>query len=80
MNLLNSINQTVLNLRYFDQKLLEMAEKKGDLRHLRYKKALALMLKATREDGIDKDMNTNKLDAIMAPTGSPAWKTDLSPG
>jgi amidase len=22
-------------------------------------------------------MNTNKLDAIMAPTGSQAWKTDL---
>jgi amidase len=22
-------------------------------------------------------MNTNNLDAIMAPTGSPAWKTDL---
>ena len=35
------------------------------------------MLKATSEDGIDKVMNSNKLDAIMAPTGSPAWKTDL---
>ena len=22
-------------------------------------------------------MNSNKLDAIIAPTGSPAWKTDL---
>jgi amidase len=35
------------------------------------------MLKATREDGIDKVMDSYKLDAIMAPTGSPAWKTDL---
>ena len=35
------------------------------------------MINATREEGIDKVMNNNKLDAIMAPTGSPAWKTDL---
>jgi amidase len=35
------------------------------------------MLKATREDGIDKVMSIYRLDAIMAPTGSPAWKTDL---
>jgi amidase len=66
-----------IELRYFDQKLLEMAEKKGSIESPEYKKALALMLRATRENGIDKVMNTNRLDAIMAPTGSPAWKTDL---
>jgi len=66
-----------VELRYFDQKLLEMAEKKGPIDSPEYKKALALMLKATREDGIDKVMNMNKLDAIISPTGSPAWKTDL---
>ena len=66
-----------IELRYFDQQLLEMADKKGDLNTPEYKKSLEIMLKATREDGIDKMMNTNKLDAIMAPTGSPAWKTDL---
>jgi amidase len=66
-----------VELRYFDQKILEMAEKKGSLESAEYKKALATMLKATREEGIDKVMNDNKLDAIIAPTGSPAWKTDL---
>jgi amidase len=66
-----------VELRYFDQKLLEMAEKKGDLESTEYKKALSLMTKATREEGIDKVMNENRLDAIIAPTGSPAWKTDL---
>jgi amidase len=66
-----------IELRYFDQKILEMADKKGDLESPEYKKALTLMLMATRDDGIDKVMGTNKLDAIMAPTGSPAWKTDL---
>jgi amidase len=66
-----------VELRYFDQKLLEKAEKKGNIESAEYKKALARMLKATKEDGIDKVMNDKKLDAIMAPTGSPAWKTDL---
>ena len=66
-----------IELRYFDQQLLELADKKGDLNTLEYKKSLEAMLKTTREDGIDLMMNTNKLDAIMAPTGSPAWKTDL---
>jgi amidase len=66
-----------IELRYFDQKILEMAEKKGSLESADYKKELAIMLKGTRENGIDKVMNSNKLDAIIAPTGSPAWKTDL---
>ncbi len=66
-----------IELRYFDQGILEMAEKKGDLNSPEYKKALEKMLGATREDGIDKIMNTNNLDALMAPTGSQAWKTDL---
>jgi amidase len=65
-----------LELRYFDQKIFEAAEKKGNLESAEYKKAMAKMLRATREDGIDKMMNDNKLDALMGPTGSPAWKTD----
>ncbi len=66
-----------VELKYFDQKLLEMAEKKGDLDSREYKQALAKMLKATRENGIDRVMDENRLDALLAPTGSPAWKTDL---
>jgi amidase len=38
------------------------------------------MQRAIREEGIDEIMNENKLDAIIAPTGSPAWKTDLVNG
>ena len=59
------------------RKYLKQADAKGDLESSEYKKAIAKMLKATREDGIDKMMNDNKLDALMGPTGSPAWKTDL---
>lgn len=66
-----------VELRYFNQKILEMAEKKGDLNSPDYKKSLEKMLKATRENGIDKMMKSGNLDALIAPTGSPAWKTDL---
>jgi amidase len=69
-----------IELRYFDQHLLEFAEQKGDLNSTKYREALATMHKATRENGIDKLMNEHKLDALMAPTGSAAWKTDLING
>ena len=66
-----------VELRYFNQKILEMADKKGDLSSPEYKKSLDKMLKATRQNGIDKIMSTKNIDALIAPTGSPAWKTDL---
>jgi amidase len=67
-------------LKYFNQKYLEMAQKKGDLKSPEYVKALEEMIKGTRDNGIDRLMNKYKLDAIIVPTGSPAWKTDLVNG
>ena len=64
----------------YNQKYLEMAQEKGDLNDEAYQKALANMLKGSREEGIDRIMNLHHLDAIIAPTGSPAWKTDLING
>ncbi len=64
-------------MQYSDQKILEMADKKGDLSSPEYGQALKKMLSATRENGIDKIMDSGRLDALIAPTGSPAWKTDL---
>jgi amidase len=69
-----------VELRYFDQALLEQAQEKGGLEATEYKKALAAMRKAVREEGIDKLMDDNRLDALMAPTGAPAWKTDRVDG
>ncbi len=69
-----------VELMYFDQNLFLVSEKMGDLNSEEYRKALATMLKATRQEGIDKIMDENKLDALIAPTGSPAWKTDLING
>lgn len=74
-NLLDSVE-----LKYYNQKYLEMAQEKGDLTSAEYKEALANMLKASREEGIDRVMNEHNLDAIIAPTGGPAWKTDLING
>ena len=69
-----------VELKYFDQQLLVKAEAKGDLNSPKYKKALATMLKGSRRQGMDRVMDKNHLDAIIAPSGSPAWKTDLVNG
>ena len=65
-----------VEMEFYNQQYLEMANEKEALDSDAYKKTLAAMLRGTREDGIDKIMNEHKLDAIIAPTGSPAWKTD----
>jgi len=66
-----------IELKYFDQKILIEADQKGDLNSSEYLDALVKMHRATRENGIDNMMDSNRLDALIAPTGSPAWKTDL---
>lgn len=69
-----------VELKYFDQQLLQLAHEKGTLQDKEYLDALANMQKATRENGIDKLLKENNLHALMAPTGAPAWKTDLIDG
>ena len=65
-----------VELKYFNQRYLIMAQEKGDLNSEEYKKALAEVIKGSRKEGIDRIMDEHDLDAIIAPTGSPAWKTD----
>ena len=69
-----------IELKYFNQRYLDMALEKGDLSSEEYQEALAKMMKGSREEGIDRVMNEHNLDAIIAPTGGPAWKTDLING
>jgi amidase len=69
-----------VEMQYFDHDLLIQANKKGDLNSEKYKKALERMLTQTREKGIDRVMDKHNLDAMVAPTGGPAWKTDLTNG
>jgi amidase len=65
---------------YFGQEILAMAEKKGPLTSIAYKAALAKNHRMTRTLGIDAVMTRLRLDALVAPTGSPAWPTDLVNG
>ena len=67
-------------LRYYDQQLLLEAQKKGSVESKEFLDILSKMNLLVREEGIDKVMAENNLDAFMAPTGSPAWKTDLING
>ncbi|NPA37818.1 MAG: amidase [Chlorobi bacterium] len=61
---------------YFGQEILEMAEEKGDLNTKEYLEAHSNVLKESRE-GIDNIIDKHNLDAIVAPTGGPAWTTEL---
>jgi amidase len=65
-----------VELRFFDQQLLEQADAKGPLSSPEYLAELKSMVNNSRKEGIDKIMNNYHLDAMMAPTGAPAWKTD----
>lgn len=67
-------------MRYFDHDLLIQANEKGSLESEDYQDALQRMLRITREEGIDRVMDEYELDAIIGPTGGPAWKTDLTNG
>ena len=61
---------------WFGQEILEMAEKKGFLTDKKYKLALRKSRKLSGKKGIDALIIKNNLDALIAPSGGPAWKTD----
>jgi amidase len=65
---------------YFGQDLFIKAEEKGSLTEKEYLDALAKNHQLARTEGIDALMDKFQLDAIVAPTGGPAWLTDLVTG
>ena len=65
---------------YFGQDLFIKAQEKGPLTDLAYVEALAHDRRLAALEGIDAVMGQHKLDAIVAPTGGPAWMTDLVDG
>lgn len=65
---------------YFGQDLFLKAETKGPLTDKAYLDALAKNHQLARTEGIDAVMDKNRLDALVAPTGGPAWLTDLING
>ena len=69
-----------LELALFGQELFEMAWDKGDLRDAVYLNALALGKRLAGAEGIDAVMDAHQLDALVAPTGAPAWHNDPQKG
>ncbi|MFZ0687355.1 MAG: amidase [Terriglobales bacterium] len=67
-------------LTYFGQDFFLKSEQKGPLTSKEYLDALALNHQLSRAEGIDFVMDKFKLDALVAPTGGPAWVTDLING
>jgi amidase len=71
--------RTPAELAYFGQDLFVQAEKtsgtngESDIE-------LAVKTKRAAADGIDRMLADNNLDALVAPTGSPAWTTDVVNG
>ena len=65
---------------YFGQEIVTMAMAKGPLTTPAYRTAVAKARRLARTEGIDLMMTTHRLDALFAPTGAPAWVTDLVNG
>jgi amidase len=65
---------------YFGQDMFIKAEAKGPLTDKEYLDALNNNFRLARQEGIDATMDQFKLDALIAPTGGPAWLTDLIDG
>ena len=61
---------------YFGQDTFLKAEEKGPLSSQEYLDALAKNHQLARKEGIDATMDKNNLDALVAPTGGPAWVVD----
>lgn len=65
---------------FFAQEHLVKSQSKAGLKEKEYTEALANNHRYSRGEGIDQVMKEHKLDALVAPTGGPAWLTDFING
>jgi amidase len=65
---------------YFEQEILLLSQDKEDLESSGYQEVLEKVLRLSRDEGIDKTLEEYNLDAIVAPTGGPAWPIDVING
>ncbi len=66
-------------LRWFGQEIFEQAQAKGPLTDPAYVKARS-DARSIAQKAIDDTLRKYRLDAVLAPTNSPAWTTDLVNG
>src|ERR1700738_4859654 len=65
---------------YFGQDFFLKAEAKGPVDSKEYVEALEKNHQLARKEGIDATMEKHNLDALVGPTGGPAWLTDWVDG
>ena len=65
---------------FFGQEILIEAEGKGPLTETAYRTARGTANRLSREEGLDAALDEHRLDAILGPSGGPAWVTDLVHG
>jgi amidase len=61
---------------FFGQEILLKAQEKGDLATPAYRESLSKCGRLSRAEGLDAVFGKNGLDALVAPTGAPAWVID----
>ncbi len=61
---------------FFGQEIFLKAEAKGPLTTPAYLEAREKCRRLSRKEGLDAVLDAHHLDAIVAPTGAPAWLTD----
>jgi amidase len=67
-------------LPHFGQEIMLMAQKKEPLTDAKYRAELANNRRLAGALGIDATMTAYRLDALVAPTGGPAWLIDVVNG
>jgi len=75
-----NVQHSDAEMQFFGQEIFLEALKKGPLTSKEYQNALERNHRLARTEGIDFVLDRDRLDAIVAPTGGPAWKTDLING
>jgi amidase len=75
-----NIQNSPKEMPYFGQDIFLKSQELGPLTTREYIDALEKNHRLSRSEGIDAVMDKNKLDALVAPTGGPAWVTDLISG
>jgi amidase len=65
---------------FFGQELFVQSQAKGPLTTTAYRTALAKSKRLAGAEGIDAVLRAHRLDALVAPTGQPAWTIDLLNG
>lgn len=64
-------------LKWFGQETFLYAQTRGPLSSAAYTGALQMVQRFARDEGIDATLTNHRLDAIVAPTQSPAWIVDM---